>query len=102
MIDITIKTTMVLALILLSSLPRRLIEPSLLFLFVIIGGGGYYSNPGALKGPPPAKPKKTAETKEFESKIDSFLSASRHVFFDLIEPASKRTQEHVQGHIGLK
>ena len=93
---------MVLALIPLSSLPRRLIEPSLSVFICYYWRGGYYSNPGALKAPPPAQPKKPSETKEFESKIDIFLSASRHVFFDLIEPVSKRTQEHVQGHIVLK
>ena len=38
-LTLTIKLSVVLALILLSSLPRRLIEPSLLFLFVIIRGG---------------------------------------------------------------
>ena len=47
---------------------------------LLLGGGGYYSNPGALKAPPPAQQKKTAETKEFESKIDSFFKCVKTCF----------------------
>ena len=101
-LTLTIKLTMVLALILLISLPRRLLEPSKPLFICYYWGGGYYSNPGALKAPPQPSQKKQQKPTNLKAKLIVFLSASRHVFFHLIEPASKRTQEHVQGHIVLK
>jgi hypothetical protein len=72
------------------------------FLFVIIGGGFIIRIPEPLR--PPAQPsqKNHQKPKNLKAKLIVFVSASRHVFFDLIEPVSKRTQEHVQGHIVLK
>ena len=93
---------MVLVLTPLSSLPRRLIEPSLSVFICYYWRGVYYSNPVALKAPPQPSQKNHQKPKNLKAKLIAFLSASRHVFFDLIEPVSKRTQEHVQGHIVLK
>ena len=72
-----------------------------MFLFVIIGGGVIIRIPEPLRAPPSPAKKKQQKPNNLKAKLIVFLSASRH-FFDLIEPASKRTQEHVQGHIVLK
>ena len=95
------KLEMILQPLLLSLPPRRLN-----YLFLLLGGGVTIRIQGPLRAPPQPHQKAPTETKEFESKIDSFLSASRHGFFNPIEPASRRTQEsihvHVQGHILFK
>jgi hypothetical protein len=94
---------MVLPLIPLSSLPRRLIEPSLILIYFLLFGGGFIIRiPEPLRAPPQPSQKNHQKPKNLKAKSKVFLSASRHVFLDLIEPASKRTQEHVQGHIMLK
>ena len=95
------KLEMTLQPLLLSLPPRRLN-----YLFLLLGGGFTIRIQGPLRAPPQPSQKTPSETKEFESTIDSFLGASRHGFFNPIEPASRRTQEsihvHVQGHILFK
>ena len=76
------------------------------YLFLLLGGGFTIRIQGPLRAPPSPAKKHHHKPKNLKAKLIVFLSASRHGFFNPIEPASRRTQEsihvHVQGHILFK
>ena len=95
------KLEMILQPLLLSLPPRRLN-----FVLFFFGGGFTIRIQGPLRPPPQPSQKNHQKPKNLKAKLIVFLSASRHGFFNPIEPASRRTQEsihvHVQGHILFK
>ncbi len=67
------------------------------FYFPLWGGIIRISGPSR---PPPSPAKTNIRNQIIQKQNWKFLSASRHVFLDPIEPASKRTQESTHVHVG--